>query len=65
MLCAPVVTRQSAQQGTRHDGREPAVAASDGPQPSHQSLKDSLLLVMIAVADTHLPTVTPDLGGQK
>ena len=56
-LCAPVVTR--------HDGREPAVASGDGPQSPHQSLKDSLLLVVIAVADTHLPAVTPDLGGQK
>jgi hypothetical protein len=57
----PVVNRRHAQQGAGHDGHEPAFAASDGPQPPHQSVRDSLLLVMIAVADTHhLSAVAPE-----
>ena len=46
-------------------GPEPGPFARDRPQSVHQSLKDSLLGIMIAVADTDPTGVAPDLGREK
>src|SRR5215831_6870117 len=43
--------------------RQEAVAAKrNSTHPAHQAMKESLLLVVIAIADTHSPGMPPDLG---
>src|SRR5450755_1318896 len=42
-----------------------AARRGDRPQPIHQSAEDSLLPVMVAVADADSSCMAPDLGCQK
>src|SRR5215467_16097548 len=46
-------------------GHESPLPEADGPQSVHESAKDSLLVVMVAVAHADSSRVAPDLGGQK
>src|ERR1700688_3840613 len=55
----------SATESCGYDRRESVDAIGDGPQAIHHPLKDSFLLVMIAVADAHSSGMAPDLGRQK
>src|ERR1039457_5302107 len=55
----------SATKSCWYDRCESVDAIGDEPQAIHQPLKDSFLLVMIAVADAHASGMAPDLGRQK
>ena len=55
----------SAMQGGGWDRCKSVGAIGDGLQPIHQPLKDSFLLVMIALVDAHSAGMLPDLGLQK
>jgi hypothetical protein len=59
-----------------HDGRQqrrareitgvnPLGAIGNGPQTIHQPLKNSFLLIVVAVTNAHSSGVTRDLGRQK
>src|SRR5258708_1386389 len=52
------------QRGSHHRA-EALPLARDRPQSLHQPPKDSLLGVMVAIADTDSSGVTPDLGREK
>ena len=55
----------SATKSCGYDRCESVDAIGDEPQAIHQPLKDSFLLVMIAVADAHASGMAPDLDRQK
>src|ERR1035441_5304304 len=55
----------SATKSCWYDRCESVDAIGDEPQAIHQPLKDSFLLVMIAVADAHASGMAPDFGRQK
>jgi len=48
-----------------YHGHKSVGSIADGPQSVHESLEDSLFLVVIAVTDAYSTGVTPDLGRQK
>src|SRR5438270_2805781 len=58
---------RSCSAGQRRDqyGSKPLPLRSNFPEPVQQSTEDSFFLVVIAIADTHTPSVTPDLGREK
>src|ERR1035437_1995184 len=47
------------------NGSEPKAWRTNRAQSVHQSLQQTALLVMVAVADPSSPRVPPDLGGDK
>ena len=48
-----------------HHGAECSRLYRDGAKPGHQPLKESLLLVLIAVVDIGAACMAPDLGGDE
>jgi hypothetical protein len=57
--------RSSATKSSGYHGREPVGAIGDGPQAIHQPLKNSFLLIVVAVTNAHSSGVSRNLGRQK
>src|SRR5476649_1858130 len=54
----------SGQRRCQHRAKARPVGG-DQPQPVHQSAEDSLLRVMVAVADAHSSRMAPDLAARN
>ena len=60
-----ILCTTSAEQGARNYRSEAFLRCGNGPEPVHQALKDTLVRIMIAVANAHSTRVAPDPRRQK